>query len=212
MYICNTLSSANDLRNFIKPWRIGSTTHEAKVFLCMEIWKDVKGFEGIYQISNYGNLKSLERKTFNKGTCCYNLIKEKILKKATDKDGYVKYCLFLKGNRENKSAHRLVALAFIENPENKPQVNHIDGNKKNNHVSNLEWCTASENSNHALNMGLSYQKPGEGHHMSKLTEKEVIVIRELYKNNTTQKEISFLFNVSQTQIYRIVNKKSWSHI
>ena len=84
--------------------------------------------------------------------------------------------------------------------------------KTNNIISNLEWCTASENSNHALNMGLSYQKPGEGHHMSKLTEKEVIVIRELYKNNTTQKEISFLFNVSQTQIYRIVNKKSWSHI
>lgn len=182
------------------------------VFLFMKIWRDVIGFEGIYQVSNYGDLKGLERKTFNKGTNLENIIKEKILKKPKDKDGYIRYCLFKDDKRFSKYAHRLVALMFIDNPQNKPQVNHIDGNKENNHVDNLEWVTAKENTRHALDLGLSYQEPGEKHHMSKLTEKDIFNIRELYKNKTTQKKISLLFNVSQTQIHRIVTNKRWKHL
>jgi predicted XRE-type DNA-binding protein len=179
----------------------------------MDVWKDIKGFEGIYQVNEYGEVKSIERITFNNGTNTYNKIKEKILKKISDKNGYYRYCFFKDKKRYSVFAHRLVANCFIDNPNKKPQVNHIDGVKTNNHVSNLEWCTAKENTRHALDLGLSFQAPGENHHMSKLTNKEVFVIRSLYdKKQMTQKEISFLFNVSQTQISRIVNKKKWSHI
>lgn len=107
-----------------------------------EIWKDVKGYEGLYQISNYGRLKSF--KTDSKG---------KILK-LTDKNGAY-FTIILQGKGVQKRTtriHRLVAEAFLPNPENLPQVNHIDGNKQNNNVNNLEWCTASYNVKHSLNL------------------------------------------------------------
>lgn len=111
----------------------------------MELWKDIKDYEGIYQISNFGNVKSIKRE-------------EKILAKIVsgkNRSGYIKVSMYKNGDFEQKSVHRLVALHFIDNPDNKPQVNHIDGNKQNPHFSNLEWCTASENSRHAYDTKLS---------------------------------------------------------
>ena len=113
-----------------------------------ETWKDIKGYEGLYQVSNMGRVKSLERTVTSKnGSKQYR--KERILKPRPNGKGYLRVNLF-KSSSETKDfyIHRLVCEAFHENPENKPCVNHIDENKTNNTASNLEWCTYKENSNH----------------------------------------------------------------
>lgn len=109
---------------------------EKKKICNIEIWKDIKGYEGIYQVSNYGRVKSLHNKFGNK---------ELIMKLNKKYNGY--YQVRLKNNGESKdvSIHRLVALHFIPNPENKPQVNHINEDKSDNRAENLEWCTSSYN-------------------------------------------------------------------
>ena len=113
-----------------------------------EIWKTINDFEG-YIISNFGNLISLKNS------------QTKYLTKRINKKGYVEYKLTRNGKSSYYKAHRLVAKTFIPNPENKPQVNHIDGNKQNNHVDNLEWCTNSENQLHAYRNVL--KRPTRGH-------------------------------------------------
>ena len=114
-----------------------------------EIWRDIDGYEEVYRVSNFGRIKSLSRMIFNgKG---YYLSKEKILKGSKNEKGYLQVELLGKP----MLIHRIVATMFIDNPYNKPQVNHIDGDKTNNHVLNLEWCDNSENQIHAYKLGLS---------------------------------------------------------
>lgn len=110
------------------------------------MWKDINGFEGLYQVSDTGEVKSLSRvKPNNRGT---QQVNERILHKRTDKDGYFAVCLSKDGKHYGKRVNRLVADAFIPNPENHPVVNHIDEDKQNNNVSNLEWCTVKHNTLH----------------------------------------------------------------
>jgi HNH endonuclease/NUMOD4 motif len=121
----------------------------------METWKTIKGHEG-YEISSLGRLKAKERKVYYKDGRV-GVFKERVHKPMTTKKGYYKYHLSSnkkEGYRTGKLAHRLVAEAFIPNPKDKPQVNHKDGNKKNNDVSNLEWATNSENHQHKLENNL----------------------------------------------------------
>ncbi|MDR1286282.1 MAG: HNH endonuclease [Treponema sp.] len=107
-----------------------------------EIWKDITGYEGLYKASNYGNILSVQRHKINR------TIRERILKKDKGKNGY--FCIYLSKNGKVKKhlIHRIVAMTFIPNPENLPQVNHKDENKSNNYVGNLEWCTCSYNSSY----------------------------------------------------------------
>ena len=119
----------------------------------VEQWKDIKGYEGLYQVSNLGRIKSLFRKVkYQNG---FRNVKEKIKNTFIGKQCYER--VELSKNKENKkyNIHRLVAEAFIPNKNNKPQINHIDGNKTNNKVENLEWCTQSENELHAYKIGLA---------------------------------------------------------
>jgi hypothetical protein len=124
-----------------------------------EIWKDVKGFEGYYQVSNLGKVKSLDRVEYYQRKDSNKLTrrsrKGKMLTTKTDRYGYE--VLHLRKDGEVNiypTVHRLVAEAFIDNPDNKPTVNHKDCDKKNNVVSNLEWNTISENTKHASDNGL----------------------------------------------------------
>ena len=113
-----------------------------------EIWKDIKGYEGRYQVSNMGRVKSLKR-TVTKKNGRKQTIQERFLKPRGNSNGYLRVYLREGGDTgKNFSVHRLVCEAFHENPENKPCVNHIDENKVNNVASNLEWCTVKENCNH----------------------------------------------------------------
>ncbi len=106
-----------------------------------EIFIPVKGYEGVYEVSNTGKVRSLPRKTSKGGE----------LKQATVQGGYKRVSLS-NGSRKGYTVHRLVGMAFLSNPLNKPCINHIDGNPSNNNVSNLEWCTYAENSQHSFNV------------------------------------------------------------
>lgn len=119
----------------------------------MEVWRDVKGYEGKYQVSNYGNVKSIERKTKRNDGVLYTVL-GKAKKPTKWGAGYEVVNLWKSNKQHMEYVHRLVAEAFIKNPENKPYINHIDGNKTNNNVDNLEWCTAHENADHAWRTGL----------------------------------------------------------
>ena len=114
-----------------------------------EVWKDIKGYEGLYKISNYGRIKSLERIIPTKiNNNDFKLKREKILSPSKSKNGYLRICLFKNGNKKTYSIHRLVAQAFIPNPNNLPEVNHKDESKENNRVDNLEWCNNIYNQNY----------------------------------------------------------------
>ena len=108
-----------------------------------EEWRDVVGYEGLYQVSDQGRVKSLERKNSSGGT-----IKERILKPRINRDGYLRLNLYAGGKQKTLAVHRLVCQAFHENTSTKPQINHINEIKTDNRACNLEWCTRIENCNH----------------------------------------------------------------
>jgi len=119
----------------------------------MELWKDINGYEGYYQISNQGNVKSIDR---------FDGVHDRqgtIIRQNLKQNGYLQVGLRKHNKRKWFGVHRLVAIQFIENPDNKPQVNHIDGNKLNNTVENLEWVTGKENQSHAKSIGLRDNMP-----------------------------------------------------
>lgn len=134
-----------------------------------EEWRDIKDFENLYQVSNYGRVKREKgyrfSKRYYKNGRYYN---EKILTSSMNKQGYCNVQLFNStGIFKTLKVHRLVVGAFIPNPKNKPQVNHKDGNKLNNRVDNLEWCTNGENGKHAWDNGLRTKNFGKNNYISK---------------------------------------------
>lgn len=146
-----------------------------------EIWKDVPGYEGLYEISNTGSVKS-----------CY---KNKFLKQRISTNGYWIVDLTKNHKKSVKRVHRLVSLAFIPTVARKPFVNHIDGNRLNNNASNLEWCTQSENVSHAYRIGLNKRKIN-------IDESAVL---ELHKVHSSA-EIARIYGVSNTAIISRLNK------
>jgi len=118
-----------------------------------EIWKDVKNYEGLYQVSNLGRIKSLERYVNHLNGA--RIVHEKILKPVIDNTGYYVVSLWKNNKHSRPHIHRLVAQTFIPTIKNKPHINHIDGNKLNNFINNLEWCTPKENVVHAYRTGLN---------------------------------------------------------
>lgn len=161
-----------------------------------EIWRDIDGYEGLYQVSNFGRVKSFHRS------------EELILTPAYDKDGYYVLVLKRNGSKQNVKVHRLVATAFIPNPDGKPQVNHIDGNPQNNHVDNLEWVTGHENMQHAIYTGLI--PTGEKNYQAKLTNAQVRYIRSNPENMTVTQLAKF-FGVDKMVISNVQLGKSYKN-
>ena len=149
-----------------------------------EIWKDIQGYEGFYQISNLGNVKSLER-VIDKGNGILQHRKERIMNKRESVDGY--YVAKLNVNKKSTSIaiHILVARHFIDNPNNYPEVNHKDCNRKNNQVDNLEWCTHQQNVEHSKQLGHYKTKSGCDNPNYK---NDTLKIK--YKNNPTLAKIN----------------------
>lgn len=177
----------------------------------MENWKDIKGYEGLYQININGLVKSLSRE-INNGNGIRKS-KEFITKSYDNGHGYLRVCLSKNNSKKFILIHALIAIHFIENPENLPIINHKDGNKKNNSVSNLEWCTYSHNNQHGFNTGLIKSLKGEKCKKSKLSDIQVLEIKKmLSENKLTQKEISKKFNISSNTISSIKTKTTWKHL
>lgn len=118
-----------------------------------EIWRDAKGFENYYEVSNCGRIRrKLNETIYKNGTVAH--FSQTILKQSKNKKGYFRVYLSVKSKKYTKSAHRIIAETFIENIFNKATINHIDCDKTNNHISNLEWCSNLENIRHAFNNGI----------------------------------------------------------
>lgn len=179
-----------------------------------EIFVDIVGFDGKYQISNIGNVKSVGRYVARKGQSDL-YVKERIKKCSIKNSGYKTLILYRDNIGKNKTIHRLVASAFIPNPENKKEVNHKDGNKLNNCVENLEWCTPSENQYHSHKTGLNISPNGEDSVNAKIKEIDVIEIRRQYVKgdvNFSLRAIAKRFNLHPSTIYNIIKFKKWKHI
>lgn len=162
------------------------------------IWKPVKGFEEVYEVSLHGHVR-------RKGSL--DLRKPQLTHK-----GYLKVVLNNKVKRKGLFVHRMVAEAFLKPKKGKTQINHKDCNKKHNWVENLEWCTASENNRHARINNVFQQAFGSKHGMSKLTEEMVKLARQKYADKKTFESIAKEMNVHKTTIRRAVIRDTWKHL
>lgn len=174
-----------------------------------EEWKDIEGYEGFYQISNLGRVKSLGgwRGTAKR--------KEKIRSTSLTRDGYVRVRLIHQGKDKTMRVHRLVAEAFIPNPEGKDTVNHIDGNKQNNTVSNLEWNDRTEQMLHAYALGLKPSRVGSHNSNAKFTDEQVREIRKTYIPYSKEfgtVALAEKYGVTNRVIGLIVKNKSYKNV
>lgn len=176
-----------------------------------EQWKQLTDYTK-YEVSNTGKLR--------------NILTQKIIKPIIGGFGYVQYG-FRNTPGENphtRLVHRYIAIAFIPNPDNLPQVNHKDGVKSNNHIDNLEWVNASRNKLHAYEIGLCEKaressrktinkiNKGEASNMSKWTNEQILEIRELLSNGTHVTVIMNTYSMSYSNVYKIKNRNLWKHI
>lgn len=181
----------------------------------MEQWKDIVGYEGYYEVSSLGRVRSKERILPHNVNDGIYVKKPKILKTQVKK-GYVFVTVSIDGVRKSLPVHRLVAKAFLPNPENKPQVNHIDGDKTNNKLDNLEFATAKENVDHAVSIGLI--KKGSRSNLAVLNEDIVREIKIKLNKGDTQisivrwLEATYGIKVSRGLIGRISNGSAWSQV
>lgn len=158
---------------------------------------NINGFPG-YSVTTSGDIISRKRG------------KEKLLYQKTHKQGYKEVNLSNNGITRTLLVHRIVAKAFIPNPHNKPEVNHKDGNKANNHVDNLEWVTVEENNLHAKENGFLKPRYGELSGTNKLTKNDVLDIRRKYNDGVNQATLCREYEMSPAQIHRIVKRKRWA--
>ncbi len=179
----------------------------------MEIYKDIKNYEGLYQISNFGKVKSLTRvvgknkhKTVGKTITIHGRIKKP---SKTTKGNYITYWVVLSKNGKHKKfyIHRLVAEHFIKNKYNKKEVNHKDSNPQNNNANNLEWVSHDENMKHAMRKNRIAK--GESSGMAKLTNE---AIKEIYNTQIDAKLLAIKYAVSRETIYNVRRGQSWKHI
>jgi hypothetical protein len=169
-----------------------------------EKWLPCPGFENSYEVSNYGKVRSIDRIHPNRR----GIISGKLLLQGKNKKGYPEVKLCENNKQEARNPHRLLALAFIPNTNDLPQVNHIDGNKLNNHISNLEWISNSDNMRHAYRLGLKCSK-GENNSNCKITDNQVTQIKLIYNTGKSSKYISEELDIKLHIVRQIISGKSW---
>lgn len=182
---------------------------------CIEQWLPVKGFEGYYEVSDLGRFKSVERDIVR-----HNGVIEKkpnkILKNLYYSNGYIQCMFYVNKKRYTYIAHRVVAEHFIPNPDNLPLVNHKNFRKDDNRVSNLEWCTRSHNVLHMIEGGKHNHRAlkGEEHPHTKLTDEDVVYIRNNYKYRKNNDQLYELFKdkIGRSGFDSICYGDSWKHI
>ena len=181
-----------------------------------EEWKPVVGYEGLYEISSHGNVRSLDRviRITNHKYLSKIIHIGKERKKVLDAKGYYYIIVHNSGKRKGYKIHRMVADAFIPNPFKKPHVNHIDGNPINNCLSNLEWCTPLENVRHSryvLNRKTFVR--GDIHYCAKLKEKDInnIIKLRVYEKYKL-KDICKIYGISGSTICDILHNRTWKHV
>lgn len=178
--------------------------------MSIEVWKDIVNYEGLYQVSNKGRVKRLEGKCLAKAGK-YRTVTESILTCFPNKTRYNYLYVNLNNNGVKQfRVHKLVALHFIPNPNNLPEVNHIDGNKNNNNVENLEWCTNLENIRHSYKIGTHKIRTRENAPNTKLTLEQVVQIKERLAKKESGRSIAKHFNISEGMISLIKNNKYWT--
>lgn len=167
-------------------------------------WLDIKGFEGLYMISNHGDVLNLNYKRSRRPG---------LITPSTNQLGYVSFGLTKNKKRHYFYAHRLVAEHFISKQPGFDEVNHLDGDKTNNHYTNLEWCTRSQNVQHSYDNGLKSTPSGTKHNRSKLSEKDVLDIRYYFDSGIlTIYDLSKKYEVCKTTIYSVVKRKTYKTI
>jgi len=175
-----------------------------------EIWKDIPGFEGNYQASNLGRIRSLDRKIWCPSNKSFSFIKGKILKPDGCDKPYYQISLYKNGPK-HFLVHRLIAMTFIPNPNNYPEINHKNLNKYDNRAFNLEWCTRLHNQRHAHRNGKYNSFPkGEQHYNAVLTNEAV---RHIRKKELRNKEYCELYNVNKSTVAMIQKDPCrWPHV
>lgn len=172
----------------------------------MEHWKEIEGFEGLYEVSDEGRIRSLPRVVpfrvyYSRG------VKGGPKALTLDKDGYLQVSLSKLGVPYTRKVHRLVADAFLERGEFEEDVNHKDACKSNNHRANLEWCTHKANSEHAAASDLMAYGSRQGH--AKLKEADIPVIRQLFYQGWSYRAIGENYEVCAATIYDVIKGKTW---
>jgi hypothetical protein len=170
----------------------------------IELWREVVDFEGLYEISNFGRVKSCARIVTQASGVLYP-VREKIIALGVHTQGYKLACLAKDGARHTRLVHRLVAIAFIPNPNALPDVNHLDMDKTNNCTTNLEWCTPLRNQRHAAKNGRFHGRTNTKF-QRKLTPESADIIRD---STNSYADLAAQYGVSEHTISDVRTKRSW---
>lgn len=174
-----------------------------------ELFRDIPGWEGMYQVSNLGTVRSLDRIVVSCTGKAYRR-KGKIMPQHYNTDGYKVVYLTRNGCDRTLGVHRAMALAFIPNPLSKPMTNHINAKRDDNRLENLEWCTNAENIKHSFNLGISDNK-GDKHPRRVLTMDMVRAIRQELAAGKSPKEVAEIVGTKRRNVYAVRDRQNWNY-